>query len=134
MIHWTSQGQTVCLFSMMGTAANHNSCLLDLSLTQTHKHIPPVPLRFVYSKYLVASLAPTMLTITNDQPMGDLELLSTQNQLSDTVPAGQGFVLTSVSASMLQNLSISTTCRSLKAAGGFACLSLCVYIFCIFIS
>lgn len=36
-----------------------------------------------------------MLSITDDQRMGELELLLTPNQLDVTVPAGREFALTS---------------------------------------
>lgn len=65
----------------------------QFNIQSTHTCIPSVPLRFVYSLYLVAGLAPTMLSITNDQRMGELEQLLTSNPLSITVPAGLEFVL-----------------------------------------
>lgn len=70
--------------------------------TNTQTQIPLVPLRFVYSKYLMAGLAPAMLSIINDQRMGELELLLTLNHRSVKTPAGPKFVLTSA-ASMLQD-------------------------------
>lgn len=54
----------------------------------------------------MAGLAPAMLSIINDQRMGELELLLTLNHCSVKTPAGPKFVLTSA-ASMLQDVFMS---------------------------
>lgn len=93
-----------------------------ITVPATHTHIPLIPLRFAYSKYLEAGLAPSL---TDDQRMGAVELLLTLKHVDVRVPAGQEFVLTTGCQHTKKNYSSPRHVISVTSL-----LTICVLFFC----